>query len=66
MKEMAVVIAETKGGLSAVAEQSGYEIIPDTERQFSSLTTCSDPTFDGAGHIDTPKAGWVALAEYTK
>jgi hypothetical protein len=63
MSDIVIVIAKTKGGLIAVLEGSGYNIIAGTERQFASLTTYSDGPSTSYGHIDTAESGWIALAE---
>ena len=64
MNNIAIVIAEKEGGLQAVLQESGYTIIPETVRQFTSLTTYSDGPSKIFGTIKTGKSGWIALAEY--
>lgn len=63
MSDIAIVIAKTQGGLTAVLNNSGYKIIAGTEREFTSLTTYSDGPSTSFGHIDTAESGWIALAE---
>lgn len=63
MADLAVVIADTRGGLDAIAATSRLTLIPETVREFSSLTTFSTPGLTTASHIDTDQKGWVALAE---
>lgn len=63
MSDIAIVIAETEGGLQAVLQGSGYTTINGTEREFTSLTTCSDIASKTFGTIKTGKSGWIALAE---
>lgn len=63
MSDIAIVIAEKEGGLQAVLQGSGYTIIAGTEREFMSLTTCSDVPSKTFGTIMTGKSGWIALAE---
>ena len=64
MSDIAIVIAEKRGGLQAVLNGSGYKIIAGTEREFTSLTTYTDVTLMDFGHIDTGESGWLALAEH--
>ena len=64
MSDITIVIAKKRGGLDAVLDGSGYQIIAGTEREFTSLTTYSDGPSTRFGHIDTSESGWVALAEY--
>jgi hypothetical protein len=63
MSDIAIVTAETRGGLVAVVAESGYKIIEGTECKFTSLTTYSGPSAD-FGVINTSKSGWIAFAKH--
>lgn len=63
MSDIAVVIAETKGGLDAAIAGTGYMLIVGTARPFNSLTTCTDAPSANFGAIMKGTEGWIALAE---
>lgn len=63
MNEIAIVIAESEGGLDAALGQ-GFAILQGTKRQFSGLTTFADDALaEDVQLIDTAKSGWIALAK---
>jgi len=73
MKDIAIVIARSKGALDAVVEDSGYRIIPGTEQEFRSLDTYAFASNDASdckkfGHINTLEdtQGWIAFAQYSE
>ena len=62
MSDIAIVIAKQQGGLAAVLNGSGYNIVAGTEREFTPLTTYSDVSLTAFGHIDIGESGWIAIA----
>lgn len=65
MAEITILVAETKGGLSAVAtEAGGLKIIPGTVQELDGIETYTDVPMTPVGRIATGKHGWIALARY--
>jgi hypothetical protein len=62
MKPHMIVFAKTEGGLNAAVADTGYSIIPETVREFSSLGTFTDADMSNYD-VEIQGAGWVALAE---
>jgi hypothetical protein len=62
MKTLAVIKAQSKVGLHAVAAAHGLTVITETLRQFDELGYFEDPS-GGGNHINIGEAGWVALAK---
>ena len=62
MTEIAIVVAENKTALSAVAGLANLTIIAGTEQPFSGLETYSVPLLSGVGVIRTDRPGWIAFA----
>ena len=63
MSDIAVILANTKGGLAAVADAAGgLQIIDGTVQSFDAVETYSDPKLTPAGSISSGKSGWIALA----
>jgi hypothetical protein len=67
MTEICIIIADTRGGLDAVAFESEATIIPESVAKFTSINTHvaegfwpDSKTDDRA--IRTNKDGWMALA----
>jgi hypothetical protein len=67
MTEICIIIADTKGGLDAVAHESEATIIVESVREFTSLNTHVVEDFWPTSKTDdcairTNKDGWLALA----
>lgn len=62
MRNVAIIVSKSKGGLRAVAEEAGMKVIEGTEVEFDTLATFSDPLSTSAGYIDTSQRGWIAFA----
>jgi hypothetical protein len=62
MKQYMIVLAKSEGGLNAAVVGTGYCIIPETKRSFSSMGTLTDTEMCDYD-IEISDAGWVALAE---
>lgn len=63
MSDIAVILADTQGGLAAVADAAGgLQIIDGTVQRFDAIETYSDPMQTPASSISSGKPGWIALA----
>jgi hypothetical protein len=62
MPEIIIVVAQTEGGLIAVANDAEATLIAGSAHQFESLELYTGTGFDTIGDIDTDKKGWVAFA----
>lgn len=64
MADLAVIVASTQGGLYAVAQDGGLQLVEGTEQPFETLTTYSDPRSTKAGVIHYEGGGWVAIGAF--
>lgn len=62
MAIVAILVADSKGGLDAVAEKAGLVIVDATVRRTDRLSTFLGVGYEEAGEIDTAKSGWVGFA----
>lgn len=61
MKTLAVIVAQSRIGLAAVAKARGLKVIEDTIRQYDELGYFQDPPND-SNRINIGSPGWVAMA----
>jgi hypothetical protein len=62
MTDIVLVVAQTLGGLQAVADSNSLQLLPGTARQFSGLETFSEPVMTSVGILRTGKSGFIAFA----
>lgn len=65
MSYIAVLVADTQGGIAAVAGEVGNpRIIPGTVQEFDGIQTYTDARSSDAGGVNLNRRGWIALAEF--